>query len=160
MSISVDAQILIWGIKKQATENRRDMIPRAEHFFRRCQERREQLILTSQALAEFLVGYSADQMRASLVVVSRTFIIAPFDAKAAVIAAELQSNWKQLRDDHGGTKQTIKADISVLASSIAIGADYLYTEDPQIGTIAKGRIIVRPLPPIETQSGLFGHEAF
>lgn len=148
MAISIDSQILIWAIKKQATENRREMIVRAEQFFLQCHERRETLILTAQALSEFLVGYDDAQVRASVAEISRSFVIAPFDTKAAVIAAELQRDWKQLRAEHGGTKPTIKADINVLASSIAAGANYLFTEDARIAAIAKERIQVRPLPPL------------
>jgi predicted nucleic acid-binding protein len=97
MAISVDAQILIWGIKCQATADRQHMIERAERFFQWCESDRQQVYIPAQALAEFLVGYDAEQRRQSLARLARGFLIAPLDAKAAVIAADLQTNWDQLK---------------------------------------------------------------
>lgn len=150
MAISVDAQILIWGIKRQATANRQHMIERAAAFFRQCDQNRTQIYIPAQSLAEFLCDYDADKRRQSLAKVARGFQIAPFDGKAAVIAAELMADWNQLRqigDENGLTKQQIKADINVLASALAVNARYLYSEDRQMISFAKGRnIIIEKLP--------------
>ncbi|HVC96887.1 MAG TPA: hypothetical protein VND64_24625 [Pirellulales bacterium] len=149
MAISVDAQILIWGIKRQATPDRQHMIDRAARFFRQCQREHQRIFLPAQSLAEFLVGYDAEQRRLSLARLSRGFLVAPFDAKAAVIAADLQTDWNKLKaigDEFGLTKQQIKADINVLASALAVNASCLYSEDKQMKSFAQGRIIIRPLP--------------
>ena len=71
MSISIDAQILIWGIKRQATPNRQEMIERAADFFRQCSEDRQQVYLPAQSFAEFLVGYDADRRRQLIALLPR-----------------------------------------------------------------------------------------
>src|SRR5438874_1320653 len=132
MAFSIDSQILIWGIKKQASPNRVDMIAKAEYFFAKCQEDRVQIMLPAQALAEFLVGYNEEQQGQCLGELSKGFIIAPFDAHAAAIAAQLQTDWNSLKKimvQYGLSRPQIKADINVIATSVAAGASHLYSED-------------------------------
>ena len=158
MHVSIDAQILIWGIKKQATANRAHMIARASAFFERCRNDRTKLILPAQALAEYLVGFDDATRNRSIVMLERTFIIAPFDAKAASVAASLQRDRDLLRDigeEYGLRKQTIKADINVLASAIASGSTRLISEDAEMVKLAQGRIIVDLLPTIQRQTDMF-----
>jgi predicted nucleic acid-binding protein len=150
MAISVDSQILIWGIKRQATPNRQHMIERAARFFQGCQQDHQQIYLPAQSLAEFLVGYTAEQRRQSLARLSQGFLIAPLDAKAAIIAADLQTDWntrvKAVMQEFGLTRQQVKADINVLACAIAANASRLYSEDRQMISLANGKILVEPLP--------------
>ena len=157
MAVSIDAQILIWGIKRQSTPNRADMIPRAVKFFQKCQDTRTQVFLPAQSFAEFLVGYTPEQRQQTLAVLPRTFIVKPFDAKAAAIAADLQRSWNDLREimaEYGLTKQQVKSDINVLATSIAHGASHLYSEDEQMPSLAQGKILIARLPPAVEQRGL------
>lgn len=163
MAISIDAQILIWGIKREATENRKHMIERAAAFFSKCAADREKIWLPAQSLAEFLAGYDEAERAESLAALAESFVIAPFDAKAAAVAAELQYDWNKLKaigEEFGLTKQQIKADINVLASSIAVEAAYLYTEDAQMKSFAQNKIIIRPLPdPPKAHPTLFGESS-
>jgi predicted nucleic acid-binding protein len=154
MAVSIDTQILIWGIKKQASANRRRMIERAEQFFARCAEAKERLILPAQSMAEFLSGYSDEQRVASYEQL-KNFIIAPLDAKAAAIAAKLQRDWDFLKDvakDYGSTRQHIKADVNIIASSVAAGATMLYSNDLQMPRLAQGIIPVVELPEPSEQT--------
>lgn len=161
MAASIDAQILIWGIKRQSTPNRADMIPRAAKFFQKCQENRTPIFLPAQSLAEFLVGYTAEKRRHTLATLPKSFIIKPFDAHAAAIAADLQRDWNELKKimvEYGTTRAHVKADINVIATSIAAGASHLYSEDGQMTALAGGRIIVVGLPRISEQQDLVGFE--
>ncbi|RIK72992.1 MAG: hypothetical protein DCC68_25625 [Planctomycetota bacterium] len=155
MAVSVDAQILIWGVKGQATPNRVDMIVRAAHFFAQCRSGKTRIIVPAQALAEYLVGFDDESLQESLRLISEGFIIAPLDAKAAAIAGELQRDWDELKGiisdfkEYGATKQTVKADINVIASSIASEATTLYTDEAEkFRRIAKGRILIKRLPEL------------
>lgn len=152
MAVSIDAQILIWGIKSQSTPNRAGMIPRAAKFFKSCQENKTQLFLPAQSLAEFLVGYSSEQRRLTLEALQKSFVIKPFDARAAAIAADLQRSWNDLKNvmaEYGLTKQQIKSDINVIATSIAAGASHLYSEDEQMTSLAQGKLPIARLPMIQ-----------
>jgi predicted nucleic acid-binding protein len=158
MVISVDAQILIWGVQGQATAQRQEMIPRARAFFERCKAEQLKIHLPAFALAEYIVGLDQKQQAESLAALSRTCLIAPFDGKAAIIAASLQREWRQtikpIQDEYSLTRGNIKADICVLACAIASGATVLYSEDPQMSRLAKGMILVKPLPGTEDKEPL------
>jgi predicted nucleic acid-binding protein len=161
MATSVDAQILIWGVKRQATSNRQQMIKRATAFFQKCREDNIRVIIPAQALAEYLVGFDDRTRYQSLAILQKAFIIAPLDGKAACIAAELQHNRdliQGLQLEYGLTKQLIKADINILASSIANGASRLISEDGHMTAMAQGRILVEALPIGEYQPRLGGND--
>ncbi len=155
MAISIDSMILIWGIKREATQNRSDMIPRATAFFKQCRDDHERIIIPAPSLAEYLVKLPAEQRAKSIALFEKSFIIAPLDAKAAAIAADLQYDMdalKSLAKEYSISRQMIKADVYVLACSIAAGATAIYSCDEHLVRMAKGKIIVRQLPePSETQ---------
>jgi hypothetical protein len=96
---SVDTNVLIWGLKKRATENRVDMIPRAVEFFKTVRSHRIRIIIPSQVMAEFLAGYPDDASRdAACKMLEENFFIAPLDGNAANIAASL---WGPIAKDRG-----------------------------------------------------------
>jgi hypothetical protein len=145
--ISVDAHVLIWGIKRQASANRAHLIGWAAEFFKACAARRDTLILPAPALAEALVGYSQAKRDESLAEIARSFFIAPLDAHAASIAASLydKSMVDQLIAEHGVTRQCIKADIYVIACSVAAKATHLISHDRHVKKLARGLVIVDEL---------------
>jgi predicted nucleic acid-binding protein len=151
---SVDTNIMIWGIKRQAEPGQEEMIERAVSFFSDLATRQIRVAIPAQALAEFLIRYSSeDERRRSLHAIERGFVVAPLDGKAAIIAAELWPGTEQLdaiRGTHNVTRQIVKADINVIASAIAIGATKLFShEHERFRRIAGSRIIVEDLPLIQ-----------
>jgi predicted nucleic acid-binding protein len=156
MSFAIDAHVLIWAIKKEATANRQDMIVRADDFLRQCRTERREVFIPAHALAEFLAGYDDAQVHRTIISLSRSFVIAPFDAKAAIIAAKIQRDWnkiKQIANESGVDRCQIKADICIVASAVASGASTLYSHDRQMVSLAQGHgITVKELPPPRTQT--------
>lgn len=145
----VDTQVLIWGIKRQSTPNRVAMIERAEFFIEECRRTKTIIMIPSVVLAEFLAGYSAIDRPEIEKRVAANFFIAPFDAPAAAIAADIWSKKaerQRVQAALGTTRETIKADIQIVATAIAHKARRLLSEDGGVQAFSIGRIICEPLP--------------
>ena len=89
MMISVDTQILIWGLKRNSTKNRAHMIPKAEHLLECLSQQRAKIMVPSLVLSEFLVKYTFDERAVVLAEMQKRFFIAPFDANSASLAAQM-----------------------------------------------------------------------
>ena len=87
--IGIDTQVLIWGFKRDATPNRRHTIAKADELFRQASEQGTKILIPSLVVSEVLVRYQDSERDAVLASLSKRFRIAPFDARAAKIAATL-----------------------------------------------------------------------
>jgi DNA-binding NarL/FixJ family response regulator len=92
-------------------------------------------------------------MDAQLSVLARGFLLAPFDVKAAAIAAKISRDrelLQSLKTQENRTRICIKADINIVASAIAAGATSLVTEDSGIHKIVErfGSIVAVRLPEV------------
>ena len=86
--------ILIWGVRRQGNG---DMVEYAGYLFRQLEEDEAQVILPSVVVAEFLTQSKTQAERTHVLAeLSKRFILVPFDARDAVLAAEL---WR-----YGNTK--------------------------------------------------------
>lgn len=80
----------------------------------------------------------------------KNFFIAPFDTKAAMLAAELQREcFGALKSDENISRQALKADIKIVATAIAHGAKAIYSDDSHFQRISNGRILVKQVPPLK-----------
>jgi len=83
-------------------------------------------------VSETLVKYSDADRAAVMAEFGKRFFIAPFDARAAAIAARLYADnktWIASRAATGNTRQCIKVDISILATVAANNILSFYVED-------------------------------
>lgn len=159
MVITVDTNFLIWGVRCVSTVGQEDMIVRAQAFFSWVDERRHELVLTSECVAEYLVGGTELERKEQLIELSSKFKICPFDAKAAVIAAELRSDREfinSLKDDAGKTRVCIKSDINIVATAKAHGVERVYSADRDLRKVAaKCQLSAMDIPrPTELDSSL------
>lgn len=157
MIFCVDSNIIIWGIKKQATQGQEEMISRAESFFAKADEYNDEIIIPSIVLAEILAPETPNVRARYLEVLTQSFIIADFDTRAALKYAELlHGRFPEIRrisDEAGIPRQKMKADHMIVAVAIVNGANAIYSTDPGLRTFASGYIDVRDLPLVrETQS--------
>jgi hypothetical protein len=78
----------------------------------------------------------------------KAFFIAPFDAKAAKIAVELQHDRElinSIRAEFGLSRPVIASDIAIIATSVAFGASRLIAEDGHMVKLAQGKMIIQGL---------------
>lgn len=143
-----DTQIIIWGIKNEATEGQEENIDKAKSLLKKCQEENIRIIIPSIVLAEAIVPLSSARSVEFTNRISKITRIYPFDTGAAIKFSQI---WKKClhlakeKDDFNRTK--MKADTMILAIALANKADCLYTEDKGLSNIAGDFIQVRKLPP-------------
>lgn len=144
--ISVDTNVLIWGVQHRSAIGREHMIPIAKAFFAHVRDDKIPVVIPAQVLAEFLVLGTQEERDDALRKLDNNFVIAPLDFLAATIASELAANKKLLHDakaEFGLTREIVKADIKVIAISMASGATRLITGNTkEMKSLAQGKIIV------------------
>jgi hypothetical protein len=92
-------------------------------------------------------------------IISKNFFVAPFDALAAAIAAELYDKriMEDARQETKLPRQCVKSDLKIIATAIAHKAVRIYTDDNHFTSLARGRILVSPIPQVPPKQGdLFG----
>jgi predicted nucleic acid-binding protein len=152
--IAVDTNVLMWGVRGEPDSSGRQMVERCAALFQDLSEQRAKVMVPSIVLAEFLQGQDIESQRQLRAIIGKRFFVAPFDAQAAGIAAELYatSNYKQIQADCNNVyAASLKADYKVVATAIAHGATKLYADDTQISAIAHGRILVVAVPELRPQ---------
>lgn len=156
MRVCLDNHILIWGIRAAATRGQESMIVRAKALIEDLDRNDAEILVPAVVIAEFLAGAPKEQHAELLNVLHRRFQLPPFDVRAAAVAAglwrdfaERNSAWReQIRTEFPGIQNVkIKADVQILATALARGAETLYTQDGPLTTLATGLIQVRELPP-------------
>jgi len=150
-SATIDTNIMIWGIKSEASPGQEDRIERAKLLLEQLDERRIRLVLTAHVVAEYLCGFPVELRDDQFRILSEHFPIISFDLKAAGIAAELlhdKENIKSLQSDYRVSRQVIKADIAIVASAVAANVNYIYSDDGKVRKLASGLIIPEGLPEL------------
>ena len=150
--VCLDNNILIWGVRRKASEGQEDRIDRASVLFDELDETGARIIVPAPALAEFLTHSPVHRHAEITASLERHFQLTPFDGYAAALAATL---WRELAEQSpawrdelrtevpGLTHARIKYDIQILATAMARHADILYTHDKGLAKLAQGRIEVR-----------------
>jgi len=136
--VCFDTQIIIWGVKRQATPGQEDNIDKAK-----CEKDGIDIMVPSVVVAEILCALEPG-----------LHIVPPFDTQAALHFAEMWRNKKQLKDESGISRAEMKADYMITATAIARGAKCIYSQDAGLKKFAQDYIDVRPLPSIERQMSI------
>lgn len=148
--VAFDTMILIWGVRRQAPPGREDLVDRCVDLIKHLKEDRTTIMVPSLAVAEYLVHFSAEDQKIQQAIIGESFFVAPFDMKAAAIAGELydKQRMQAIRADTDLPRQCLKADLNIVATSIAHGATRIYVDDRHFRTLAHGRILVNDVPPL------------
>lgn len=164
MAVCIDSHIFIWGIKKVAEASQQDMIARAQAFFEHLDEEGHQIIIPAPVLMEVLSPEPLDVQEKMMTVITRSFIVAPFDAFAAQKAAELMQRRspeiKEYRQLNQVRRDKMKFDFAIVATALANEASCIFSYDDHVVKAADGLIPVREIPEMRIQTtvshGLFG----
>lgn len=154
---AVDTNLLIWGVRGAVDSSGRNLTERSQALFSDLRARKITVMVPSVVLAEYLRGQGSDKQSRAREVFGRNYFIAPFDARAAMIAAELwdASNPHAIKEEHEVEGPSMRADYKIVATAIAHGATRIYANDGQFKAIAGGKILVDdvPLLPVPGESG-------
>ena len=157
MLITVDTNLLIWGVRAVCTSGQEEMIPRSEAFLDWIDQENHKLALTATTVAEYLVGATAATRESELRILQARYPILPFDAKAAVIAGRLRDDktfQQSLCNEYDKSRVVVKADIQIVATAKAHGVNVVYSNDRGLRAIAKRcQLTSRDLPTVAEMTG-------
>ena len=159
MIACLDTHYLVWGIQHRARESQRDMIDKASAFLDYLEEQKAKILIPTPVLWEFLNRIPSQRHQEIVGLIQRSWRIAPFDAMAAMIAAELWSGLAPSTPGEPGERTRMKVDLQIIATAIRYGANVVYSEEERMRDYARGRIPVMRMPEIPFQSLLFHERA-
>jgi predicted nucleic acid-binding protein len=155
-----DNNVLIWGIKGEATDGQQEMIPRTKLFINSISDDEEMSVLIpTVVIAEYLLRIPFNEHANVIKLFNESFIIAPFDANAASkfaliwLTNKSSGKLEELRKS-GNTKQLLKLDSMIVATAVSRNAHCIYSHDEGIKSFAEGFIEVKDIPIIPTQTTL------
>lgn len=166
MIVCLDTHILVWGIKGQADPGQENQILRSKALLKALEARNDKIVIPSPVLAEFLIGVPHDKLQ-SIPPQLNKFEVAPFDAKAAWIFAQIwteKNMGRTLSEDikqelSGITRKTIKFDCQIVSIAVSCGANVIYSHDSGVKLFADGKIKVLEAPEFMAQDELGFEEA-
>ena len=155
--VCLDTQILIWGVKGQASSGQEGMIPKAKSFLRYLDKSGIRSLVPAIVLAELLMPIPPHSRQAFSEFMQKNFIVLPFDTKAAVHFAEIWQSKKEqqvideLMQNPEIAKAHLKADCMIVAIALARGASCIYSHDEDVQRFGEGYIEVREMFDIYEQ---------
>ena len=143
--VSLDTNILIWAIKKQASPGQEEMIPKANNLLERISRSNQRAMVSTIVVSELLMNVNPDSIPVMTSVIEKTFIVVPFDIQSAMMFARI---WQEKNGaieelkQSGIGRQQLKADCLIVASAIARKAICIYSNDKGLQKFAEGFIDV------------------
>lgn len=155
--ICFDTNIIIWSVKKTASEHDEYRVNDAIYLLEKCQANKDKIILPSVAVAEVLSG-TPFQFRYTLSqIFEEYFWVAPFDNQCAQHYSRLWDD-RELRrrlKEKGASWEKIKFDCMIVATAVAKGAWKIYSTDNDIRLLTSNLSIeycdLPPAPPSQPQ---------
>lgn len=144
---------LVWGIRKTGEP---EMVQRAEWLFDMLDNNKAQIIVPAVVVSEFLVPIKIEDYASVMASISSRFMVMPFDANCAVIAAQLHRTCMgYLADGTPGSRVALRADTMIVATAKEKGAQIFYSNDTGCRNVAEeAKITARDLP--DAPETLFG----
>lgn len=130
-----DTSLLIWGLRGDATTRHgREMTNSCRQFLKDVSKSKRQLAIAAPTLTELLQPLVKSRRLQLYQRFEKEFPILPFDAEAALIAAELE--WKRAYEKAKAsgrkkipTRPEVKIDAQIAAVAIRFNVDALYVDD-------------------------------
>ncbi len=157
--ICLDSQVLIWGIKEQATGGQEDMISLTKNYINSL-DNNSLILIPSIVMAEFLIPIPSHLHAMVINLFTNKFIISPFDALAAskfstIWQHHMPSGEKKIKEQPSVTRSELRADGMIVATAVAQKADRIVSHDQWIKKFAKDFIEVVDVPFIPQQTKAF-----
>ncbi|MDX1521753.1 MAG: PIN domain-containing protein [Anaerolineae bacterium] len=152
--VCFDTQVMIWGIKGEATPGQEDMISKSQYLIKKCDDEKIQVLIPSIVVAELLSGTKPEKHKDIFQVIQKRFIVQPFDARCSVQYAKIWQAKKRVSQElkeEGATRAEIKADCMIIATTVVNQAVCIYTHDRPLRRLAQGFVDARDLPEIPPQ---------
>lgn len=141
----IDTPILIWGVQGNATAGQDDMVNRTKSLLLKLDKERTRVIVPAIVMGEFLLKIPVGEHPKYQELVSKRFMIVPYDLRAALVFSKI---WHQKTQASvieeikaGGVSRTqLRADTMIVATAVASGASCIYGHDNHVKKLADGFI--------------------
>lgn len=154
--VCLDANVVIWGVKKEASEGQEDMIDRALLLIDKLAKRKANIMIPAPVLGEILIRVPAEEQSAILSGIQKRFMIYPFDGRAALKFVEIARSKPNIifnsspnNNGHNEGKKHINFDRMTVAIAVVNGANIIYSHDNHIKVFSDGFINYSELPEVE-----------
>lgn len=149
----VDTMVLIWWIRKDATDGQEEMLDRARWLMEKLEQGGADVAISTITEAEFLRGAAAEQRDEQSRILHQFFLVKPFDTNAAqTLSREFARDFSVA--EYSKQRTALKADMMLVATAAAAGVDVFYSHDAECRKLAeKAGIRAQDLPTM--QNGLF-----
>ena len=142
--VAIDSMTLVWGVRKQGTD---EQIQRAKWLFEMLEEEKSQIVVPTVAVAEYLTPIPSNDHAAVLAAMRERFLLAPFDVRAASLAAQLFGEGRIVRTvGKPGARKCLRADSLIIATAVTFGARVFYTGDDDCRTMASKVMEAKGMP--------------
>jgi hypothetical protein len=92
MAITVDTNILIWGVRGVCTPGQEDRVVVCRRLFEWFVERHERVVLTADCVEEYLTRSPIDQIASELESLREKFIILDYNPACWMKAAQIRGH--------------------------------------------------------------------
>ncbi len=160
-SVFVETQFLIWAIEQNPRPEDAEEWRKAWALYENWCENGDTIMISSITVAEFLAKIPDMRREEYLSELQSKFMIVPFDAYAAELAAGVQfKEWGDYKQAYT-SRDHLKADIFILGCVLAAQPSVFYTEDDTFCRLAKKYFRnAEPLPPPPPKQGeLFNEDS-
>lgn len=156
MIVCLDPHVLVWGVRCYADEGQEEMVPRAQKLLEQLEKEKATIIVPAPVVAEYLLGVPPERQPEVHEALAKRFAIAPFDAAAAALFAEIwyrrnggRSVSEEMRFGLDCTsKHVLKVDCQIVAIARSRKANVIYSHDEGVRKFAGNEIEVRAIPPL------------
>jgi len=152
--ICFDTSPIIWGVQGVARRGQDEMVDRTKRYIEYLTEEKKRIMIPTPALTEYLVHFDPKEQKEQKRVIESNFIVPAFDIPAVEVAAELLGDTeaiREMRDTGEYDKIRVSIDAQIIAIAIVNQAEKIISHDPRLTKLAHRRILVEPVPVIQTQ---------
>ncbi len=157
--VCIDTQILSWAIVKKPPNSNPNLVHIATDFMQWVQDQNFTVIVPTIIVSELLIPVPIEDHPRLLQLLSANYRIVPFDLPSARKMAEMrqafiiQNRLRVLLDPNrpDATKAALKADVMIIATALAHGAQALYSHNTDMRNMAKDYITAFSLDDVPFQ---------
>jgi predicted nucleic acid-binding protein len=133
--VAIESQTLVWGVRKVGPPQQ---LQRAKWLFDELESDDAQIIVPAIVLSEYLCAVAPDDHSAVVAAITKRFLVLPFDALCASIAAELFQHGNASRAKGAAdSRKILRADSLIIATASRHGARLFYSHDKDCRALAK-----------------------
>lgn len=157
--VCIDTHILIWGIQRFARSGQEEQKDRAHALLVQLEKEKAIIVVPSIVIGEFLFGLPIEQHPRFQDMISRRFVVVPYDLPAAMQFARIMREKKTADEIEvlmgaGATRAALKADAMIIATALSVKASGIYGHDRHMRRLCESFIPFHDIDTLSLQTAL------